>query len=363
VHGNIDHQVRRVSAVAAPAAVCAAIATAAGLPGGDWEIARDAGEILIGGGLDVYAQMPTAQMGPLAILLAGALPGWLYLTLICALLPVILLLALANQAPSARLYSVVTAGGILVAWPWVAFGRQGHADEALVVLGAAVMVVAFERRQSTWVVAAFLIAIAAKPTAVVLLPLVFMSSRRAVAIAALGTAVIWMPFFLADPVGLLAAGRGPGDMWPGSLHTLLGAEPYTGFPVWVRPVQLVGGLLLVWVLTKHRSAAAAVVGVLAFRALLEPGAWNYYGAAIAAIALLFDARNLRWPAVTVLGTVSFASVLSTPISTLGGHIRLAAIALALVVVVAIPSSMPRRRPDKPGGSTESPPFAEVTDVR
>jgi hypothetical protein len=329
--------------VAAPTAVCAAIAMAAGLPGGDWEIARDAGEIVIGGGLDVYAQMPTAQMGPLALLLAGALPGWLYLTVICALFPAILLLALANQAPSARLYAVVTAGGILLAWPWVAFGRQGHADEALVVLGAAVMVVAFERRRSTWVAAAFLLAIAAKPIAVVLLPLVFMSSRRAGITALLGTAVIWVPFFLADPGGFLAAGRGPGDMWPGSLHTLLGAEPFTGFPVWVRPVQLVGGLLLVWVLAKHRSAAAAVVGVLAFRALLEPGAWNYYGAAIAATALLFDARNLRWPAVTALGAVSFASVLNTPISTLGGHIRLMAIAVALIGVALVPSE---RGPDR-----------------
>jgi hypothetical protein len=345
--------------VAAPTAVCAAIGMAAGLPGGDWEIAREAGEILIGGGLDVYAQMPTAQMGPLALLLAGALPGWLYLALICALLPVILLLALANQAPTPRLYSVVTAGGILLAWPWVAFGRQGHADEALVVLGAAVMVVAFERHRSTWVVAAFLLAIAAKPTAVVLLPLVFMSSRRAGVTAVLGTALIWLPFFVADPGGFLAAGRAPGDMWPGSLHTLLGAEPYTGFPIWVRPVQLVGGLLLVWVLVRHRSAAAAVVGVFAFRALLEPGAWNYYGTAIAAAALLFDARNLRWPVVTALGAASFAAVLSTPISTLGGHVRLAAISIALVVVVVIPSRGRRRW----SNSEESAPYAAPPPLR
>lgn len=335
MHAKQEHRTRRAVAVVAPAAVCFAVGAVVGHPTGDWQIARAAGNLLVAGHWDVYAQMPKAQMGPLALLLAGAVPGSVYLATICALFPVLLMLAMASQAPSPRLYAVVAAGGILTAWPWAAFGVQGHADEALVVLGAVGMVVAFGRRQSLWVCAAFLVAIAAKPTAIVLLPLVFMSSWRAGLTALVGTGLIWAPFFLADPTGFLAAGRGPGDTWPGSLHALLGAEPYTGFPAWVRPVQLIGGLAVFWALARYRSAAAALVGVLAFRTLLEPGAWNYYGAAIAAAGLLFDVRHFRRPVITALGFVSFAAVLSTPVSPIGGHIRLLAIAAALAVVVAL----------------------------
>jgi hypothetical protein len=361
VRAESGDNLRRASAIAAPVAVCIAIAVVVGHPMGDWEIAREGGDLLLGGHLDVYAIMPTAQMGPLALLLGGGLPGELYLATACLLFPVLLLLIMTGQPMTRRLHLLMASGGMLLAWPWVAFGVQGHLDEALVTLGAVGMVVAYEQRRDTWLWIAFLVAIAAKPTVVVLLPLVFMRSRRAGLYALIGTGLIWAPFFLADPAGFIAAGRGPGDIWPGSLHALLGAEPHSGFPAWVRPVQLVGGMTLVWALARYRSAAAAVVGVFALRALLEPGAWNYYGAAIAAVALLFDARNLRWPAVTALGAVAFASVVSTPVSPIGGHLRLAAIALVLVVIFVFPSSTHRRRLDEPGVSTESQPFAEVTD--
>lgn len=344
---------RTVSSLAAPFVVCLAIAVAVGQPTGDWHIARAAGDYLLAGHLDVYAAMPKAQMGPVPLVLAGALPGPAYLMVVSALVGVVLVLAISYGGQTGRRYAVVAGGGMLLAWPWAAYGVQGHADEALVILGGAGMVLAFERRRAAWLCVAFLVAIAAKPTAVILLPLVFLRSRQAGLAALVGTAVIWLPFFLADPYGFLAAGRGPGDLWPGSLQAMLGGEPYTGFPAWVRPVQLVGGLVLCLVLARFRGAAAAVVGVLAFRTLLEPGAWNYYGTGIAAAGLMFDVRRFRAPVVTALGFVSFATVLDTPISATGAPIRILALVAALVLVCVLgrpdadsPSTAPDAEPER-----------------
>lgn len=306
---------------------------------GDWEIAEEAGALLLRGHFDVYTLMPTAQMGPLALLMAGLLPSPVYMLSLCALMAGVLALAVSTPPPSRRLYTVALAAGILLAWPWSAFGIQGHADEALVVLGGVAMVSAYERRWHGAMVAAFLVAIAAKPTAIVLLPMLFLGSQSAAVLALAGMTAIWMPFFLSDPAGFLAAGRGPGEVWPGSIHAMFGVELESAFPRWVRPTQLVGGMALVWALTRFRTPAAALVAVLAFRALLEPGAWNYYGTALAAAGLLLDTRNFRGPWVTALGFVAFAVVLDTPISAAGGHARMAAIVIALTVALTVRSRL------------------------
>lgn len=335
VRAGTDVRRWRLIAVALPVTASVAIAAVVGHPMGDWNIARLAGDFLLGGHFDVYAAMPKAQMGPLALLLAGALPGWAYLAVACILLPLLLLLVMMSSPPSVHLHGVVLIGGLLLAWPWTALGVQGHLDDALVTLCAVSMAVAYEQNRRGWLAAALVLALAAKPTAIVFLPLVLMRSRRAGVAALIIATAIWAPFFLADPIGFLAAGRGPGDVWPGSLHWLLGAEPYSGFPMWVRPAQLVGCLLLCWRLTHHRGPAAALLGVLGLRTLLEPGAWNYYGSALAAVGLLFDMRHLRWPLATSLGVLSFATVLSTPISTTGGYVRLFAITATLALAAGV----------------------------
>jgi hypothetical protein len=254
---------------------------------------------------------------------------------VCALLPLLLYLVSLPYPPRRQTYRRLLIGGLLLAWPWAAYGVQGHGDDAIVMLGVVLMVTALEFDREGGVVAGFLVAIAAKPTAVLFLPLAFVHSRRAGLLATLGAGAIWAPFALANVSGFLAAGSGQGDLWPNSLIDFLGGHPHTGFPGWVRPVQLVGGLLLCWVLARRSGPAAAVVGVLAFRVLLEPGTWNYYSTAVIAAGLMLDMhRGYRAPWVTLLGFVSFIATFGVPPLSLGqGIVRLLALAGMLTFAV------------------------------
>src|ERR1035437_8773350 len=65
-------------------------ALAVGGPMSDWDAATTGGHYLLSGHLTVYADKPRVQMGPLALLLAGVLPGTVYVVAVCALLPLVL---------------------------------------------------------------------------------------------------------------------------------------------------------------------------------------------------------------------------------------------------------------------------------
>jgi hypothetical protein len=294
----------------------------------DWADAQRAGRFLLAGHLDVFARMPEVQMGPLSLTLAGLLSGPVYMVSVCAMLPLLLWLISMPFPPGRGTYGRLLLGGMLLSWPWAAYAVQGHGDDAIVMLGVVAMVTSLHRQRNVGVVAGFLLAIAAKPTAILFLPLTFLTNRRAGVLATIGAGAIWAPFVLADPSGFLAAGSGKGDLWPNSLIDFVGGQPHTGFPVWVRPVQLVGGLALCWVLARRDGPAAAVAGVLAFRILLEPGTWNYYSTAIIVAGLMLDLhRGHRLPWVTLLGFISFAAQIGDPpISLAPGIVRLLALA-------------------------------------
>ena len=230
-------------------------------------------------------------------------------------------------------YLIFFVGGVLLAWPWAAFAVQGHGDDALVVTGVVAMVSALKLRRGAWVVGGFLLALAAKPTAILFLPLAFLHSRRAGVVATLAGGLLWAPFVLADVPGFLAAGHGQGEMWPYSLPDLLGGVPHAAFPVWPRLIQLVGGVAMCWFLARRNGPAAAVAGVFAFRVLLEPGTWNYYSTSVIAAAILLDLHkgsNIPW--ATILGFVSFVTAFrNPPISLAGGLVRI----LSLTGVLAL----------------------------
>lgn len=304
-------------------------------PTSDWTDAARAGRYLLAGHLDVFAAVPSVQMGPISLALVGLVPGLAYMALVCALLPVLLYLLSLPYPPSRSTYRRLLIGGLILAWPWAAYGVQGHGDDAIVMLGVVLMVTAAELEREVGVVGGFLVAIAAKPTAILFLPLTFRHARRAGVLATLGAGVIWAPFVLADVSGFLAAGSGQGDLWPNSLIDFLGGDPHTGFPSWVRPVQLVGGLGLCWLLARRSGPAAAVAGVLAFRVMLEPGTWNYYSTAVIAAGLMLDLdRHYRIPWVTILGFVSFVATLGVPPLSVGqGVIRLLALVGVLTLAV------------------------------
>ena len=107
----------------------------------DLRLARDAAEVLWSPqGLHLYAEAPLAQMGPLAIALSP-LPHGLYNVVVAALaLPVLLTAARpvrADGVGAARRW-VWSAASLLLVAPWAQLAWKGHADDALVLVGAAV---------------------------------------------------------------------------------------------------------------------------------------------------------------------------------------------------------------------------------
>jgi hypothetical protein len=327
----------RLATLVLPAVTCLSLAVAVGLPVSDWPIAVEAGDYLLDGHLDVYAKHPGAQMGPLALVLAALLPGLLYSGVVGALLPVFILLVLDTRRTQ-QVGPATFVAASLLAWPWATFAVQGHGDDALVLVGLAVVLMSHGPKRHLGVVGGFLLAIAAKPTAVLFLPLLLLSSRRTFWAGVGGAGLIWAPFVLADPVGFLAAGHGFSDVVPGSLAALIGIEPMSGYPEWVRPLQLAGGVLACWWLASRCGWQAAALGVVAWRTLLEPAPWNYYSASLIAVAAVFDhARASRVPVASLLAFATFAMYyVADPMPTAVGLLRL--LALAALLFLAASSS-------------------------
>jgi hypothetical protein len=350
-HWNVAADARSMKTwlLVVPGTLAALMALAAGGPMSDWDAATTGGHYLMSGHLTVYADMPQIQMGPLALLLGGALPGLVYVVTVCALLPLVSWIVTLPYRQTRQTYFSALIGGMLLAWPWAAFGVQGHADDALVVLGIVVMVSALSLHREAWLVAGFAVAIAAKPTAILFLPLPFMHSRRSGVLATLLGVLIWAPFVLADVPGFLAAGSGQGELWPYSMPALLGSVPHTGIPAWVRPVQLVGGTGLCWFLARRRGGpAAAVAGVFAFRVLLEPGTWNYYSTSVIAAAIMLDLYfSWRVPWATLLAFVSFVSSFGAPLTVAQGVVRI----LALMGVLALAFAGGQAKTSRSGEAT------------
>ena len=271
----------------------------------DLRLARDAAEVLWSPqGLHLYAEAPLAQMGPLAIALSP-LPHGVYNVVIAALaLPVLLMAARplrVDGVGASRRWGWSAASLLLVA-PWAQLAWKGHADDALVLVGAAVMVTALAAKRHRWLLPGWVIAVAGKPTALALAPFLLASPLWLLVSVAV-TAAIWGPFAAADPGALMRAGQGVMAVVPGDGLAYLGVA--TGRPpVWVRPVQL----LLSWAgsllgMLRARPAAGLLLG-LAARAVLEPNPAPAYSISLVAVALFVDAGR-RVPLATVLAATSF----------------------------------------------------------
>ena len=108
---------------------------------------RAAHTLLSAAALDTYARNPLTQMGPLAIALAP-LPTHVYDLAVAALVGVVAALLALSRPRGVRLpLAVVTAvaWGTAVAVPWFELAVKGHVDDALVLLGTAVLLAARAR--------------------------------------------------------------------------------------------------------------------------------------------------------------------------------------------------------------------------
>jgi hypothetical protein len=308
----------------------------------DWLIARGAGSAMLGAdGLRVYATHPRAQMGPLALVLA-LLPRPVYLVLVAAAIgPVLVLLADAGLAANRarwtrRSVPVAAAGAALAVVPWTQLAWKGHADDALVLLGVAVLVTGLcrpaGRRRAALVVAGVVVAVAGKPTGLALLPVSALAGPGVLAATGLAATAIWAPFAVADLPGLLAAGRGVMTVAPGSLPSVARARTGGPPPVWVRAGQLAGGLALAGLGAARRRPSEGIAAAFCLRALLEANPAPAYSIPLVLLAIAVDAGR-RVPWATGLAAASFW--LSQPVLDGGpGGYRLAALAALLTFLVA-----------------------------
>jgi hypothetical protein len=259
----------------------------------DWEIARRAGRTLLSAdGLSVYARHPRAQMGPLA-LLAAQLPHRVYVPVIAATVGLFLAWALDAALPgtrSLRQYAVAVACSLLLIVPWSQLAWKGHADDALVLLGAAWCLRALRLGRTRSAVVGFAVAVASKPTGVVLLPLLLSSVPAATAAAAI-TAAVWLPFLVADPHALLHAGHGVMTVAHGSFPAMLGYPVGAAPPWWVRVGQLGLGLAAVAWGTRVGKPALGVLFAFAIRAALDPDPAPAYCIGLVGLALIPDAAE------------------------------------------------------------------------
>lgn len=298
----------------------------------DRGIAEAAGRQLLSGHLDVYAHMPEAQMGPLALLIAGGLSTGAYIVVLSLALYPLLYLGFTALRVTPTVPQI--AGAALVGAVWHRFPITGHADDVLVLAGAVMLMLAKREGLPSLAAVAFVVSIAGKPTAVLLLPLVWLVSRRAALWAVAGAAVVWLPFALADVRGFLDAGGGVAPVWPYSLPGLLGAEAGSPYPWWVRPAQLVVGLAVCWVVARRAGFVAAFAAVLATRAFFEPGTYPLYWQSIIVAAFLVDLNarwRVPWTTVAALGgwlvTLNYALTPTAGLARLGLLVAVAALAV------------------------------------
>jgi hypothetical protein len=271
-----------------------------------------------GGGLHLYANYSFIQIGPPALLVVAA-TQWLPhnassvgLAAIMALAGLWGLRCAESTArallPAERQQNIAakTFGAGLLAIPiWSYESAQWrHLDDVMAIcfILAATSLIA---RQRYWWLAGIGVGlgVAAKPWALILAPVLLglsRSERPKAAIAALATATAcWAPFVIGGPGTVSSLGSLRLHVSAmSSLHTL--GVSFGAAPSWVRPVQMVGGFILMAIIARRSHWVAIPFAGLAFRVVSDPQTWLYYGMGPVMAAVLWDVlQQRRWPVWTI----------------------------------------------------------------
>jgi hypothetical protein len=284
--------------------------------GVSWHFSVDGARLLLhGSGLNIYADAPWLQTGPLSLVVAAILSPLpanvgksVALLAMTAAGPLLVAALTPMVAPAGRHRRMVIAAIVVIpAWTVLSL-RWGHLDDVLAMTFAIVALRAVSTDRPGLAGMALAAAVASKPWAVGFVPLLLAlptGRLRAAMTTAAGTALAWAPFVLANPRTL------------GALHPPIGLAPSSGLhalgargvlvPPWGRTAQL---------LLSPAAAVAAVLsggvpGVLlvsvAVRLALDPKDNAYYIGSAALAAVVFDLLGTRWtiPWTTVLTVVVF----------------------------------------------------------
>jgi hypothetical protein len=289
--------------------VCAVVGVKAPVVVTDWSVAKSAGgQLLSSAGLTVYTDHPQAQMGPLALAVAGALPKPVYVTVVSLLLVLFLRLcevSVRSTTNKRDVHTCLAIGGAILIYPWSDFASQGHADDVLVLVGCALLLRAVTLRSPRLAVAALALAMAAKPTAVLMTPVLLLFGSSTIIVGLFVSLAIWAPFFMADPVGFMRAGRGVTEVRPGSFPDFLGYELWGPTPAWIRLLALGGGVLLCLFLVRRGEIARGLVLAFSWRAAVDPNPAQCYASSVIAIGLLVDVGSRRVPLTAGVGSLGW----------------------------------------------------------
>ena len=253
-----------------------------------------------GSGLNLYADHPELQIGPLAFVVAAPLavigdaaqPVAL-MVMTAGGLACLYLIAPLVSPPHHQLRVFLAALLLMPAWTVLSV-RFGHLDDVLALVLAVGALRAVASNRAALAGLALGGAAAAKPWALGFLPLLLVLDRPR--LAALGTALAsivaaWAPFLIANPA-TLAALRPPVGVAPSSgLHAL----GYRGdvIPAWDRGAQFVLGPLAAMAPVLRGRWPGLFLVAVAVRLALDPKDNPYYIGGAALAAVIFDLLGTR----------------------------------------------------------------------
>lgn len=306
------------------------------------------------GGLGLYRDHPELQFGPVSILVAlpftllgsgagetavmvaGSVLGLAVVGVVLTLLSEMTLLSQENPAgrSGATVREWVIGVTLVVVWGDIAV-RTAHLDDAIALAAIAAGLVAVRRGHTVPATAFLALATAAKPWAVVFVPLCALpirpgSWRRPILAAGAGVAT-WLPFILAEPDTLDTSDFGIANDPTSSLR-FFGIDAATT-PAWIRPAQLIGGLAIVALLVLFHRWPGAILAGISWRLLLDPGVHRYYTAGFVIGALLVEHR-LRpgrppWYTVVAAIVLELSAVPDVAVGP-GRAARVAVLTIALI---------------------------------
>jgi hypothetical protein len=294
------------------------------------------------GGLHIFASYPALQMGPLAYLATAALGRNLVAAELflqsAGLLIVFLIDRIATVTGTPARPARLLAGGavFLVAWSELA-AAFAHLDDGLALLLAVLAVYAAVTDHPVLSGLAVGLAAAAKPWALVFLPVLLINPRtiRAAAAAVLAIGAAYGPFFIADPATMNATRFLIRNEPDSALRALGVHENYT--PRWDRPAQVLLGCALGTLAWIRRRWPAILLLAGGARIVLDPAAHSYYTPDVVTGALLLDV--LSDTPVPVLTIVSFAALNLAPLLIASpaaqGAIRLGLVAACTVAALTV----------------------------
>ncbi len=317
------------------------------------------------GGLHLYANCPSLQIGPASFVVAepvrylGPHSGLVAAEVLISAMGLATLLVIRKIVVTARPelagrpgadWAFLAGGAIfIVGWQELAVAFA-HLDDGLVLLGTVLATWAAVRGKAALTGLALGLAIVAKPWALAFLPVLLLAGgltawrapnlaarplranvrpcMLAGAVAALVTLAGWLPFFLADSRTSLAFHYKITNVGDTALRVLGVASAQT--PSWDRPAQVAIGCVLAGVAVWRGRWPAVILLAVGARIALDPATHSYYTAGVLAGALLWDLLGSRrpFPAWTL---ASYAALDLVPLIT---HDQTARGALRLGLVVA-----------------------------